>query len=152
MSNQPTTDSVVNAEAAARALARAFHEAYERLAPSYGYKTREASAVPWDLVPANNRALMTAVAAEVGPAIAAQALRNYANQQHPHAVGHSRQVDYGTGVEYDTECGGCGSSWSETEGGCTERVELLRAANALVAPPGPDCNCHETGAPCNCAD
>ncbi len=88
----------------------------------------------------------------VGPHIAAQALRTYANQQHPHAVGHARQVDYGTGIEYDTECGGCGSSWSETEGGCTERVELLRAANALVAPPGPDCNCHETGAPCNCAD
>ena len=25
------------------AIARAFHEAYERLAPEYGYKTREAT-------------------------------------------------------------------------------------------------------------
>jgi hypothetical protein len=47
------------------ALARAFHEAYERLAPDYGYKTREASAKPWAEVPADNRLLMTAVAAEI---------------------------------------------------------------------------------------
>ena len=88
--------------------------------------------------------------AAAAPHIAAQALRTYADQQHPHAAGHARRVDYGTGVEYDTECAGCGSSWSEVEGGCTERVELLRAANALVMPPA--CSCHETGAPCNCAD
>lgn len=94
------------------------------------------------------RAGLTAAA----PHMAAQALRTYADQQHPHAVGHARRVEYGTGIEYDTECGGCGSSWSDTEGGCTERVELLRASYALVNPPGPDCNCHETGAPCNCAD
>lgn len=56
------------------AIARAFHEAYERLAPDFGYKTREASAKPWDEVPENNRALMTAVAGEVAPLIAAQAL------------------------------------------------------------------------------
>lgn len=46
-------------------IAQAFHEAYERLAPSFGYATREASAKPWADVPANNRALMTAVAGEV---------------------------------------------------------------------------------------
>lgn len=56
-------------------VARAFHEAYERLAPSFSYETRKASAVPWEQVPANNRALMTAVAAEVAPLIAAEALR-----------------------------------------------------------------------------
>jgi hypothetical protein len=32
-------------------LARMFHEKYERLAPEFGYKTREESAVPWDEVP-----------------------------------------------------------------------------------------------------
>lgn len=42
-----------------------FHEAYERLAPNYGYKTREASAVPWEKVPASNKALMRAVCAEL---------------------------------------------------------------------------------------
>lgn len=45
----------------AELIARAFHETYERLAPEHGYKTRRASAVPWDQVPGQNRALMTAV-------------------------------------------------------------------------------------------
>jgi hypothetical protein len=39
-------------------LAQAFHEAYEELAPQFGYKTREASAVPWADVPENNKRLM----------------------------------------------------------------------------------------------
>lgn len=50
-------------------LARLFHETYERLAPDHGYKTRKASAVPWEDVPAANKALMIAVAGEVLPAI-----------------------------------------------------------------------------------
>ena len=44
-------------------LAQRFHEAYERLAPSFGYETRRESAVPWEEVPENNRRLMTATAA-----------------------------------------------------------------------------------------
>jgi len=50
---------------AAAALAQRFHAAYERLAPRFGYETREASAKPWAEVPDNNRALMTAVCAEL---------------------------------------------------------------------------------------
>lgn len=46
-------------------LARRFHDAYERLAPSFGYQTREASAKPWAQVPENNRRLMIAVCAEI---------------------------------------------------------------------------------------
>jgi hypothetical protein len=46
----------------AERVARAFHEAYERLAPSFGYETREASARPWSEVPEQNRNLMVAVA------------------------------------------------------------------------------------------
>jgi hypothetical protein len=46
-------------------LARLFHDTYERLAPTFGYRTREASAVPWEDVPVRPRALMTATAAEV---------------------------------------------------------------------------------------
>lgn len=46
-------------------LAQLFHETYERLAPSYGYRTREESAKPWDEVPEQNRALMVATCAEV---------------------------------------------------------------------------------------
>jgi hypothetical protein len=49
----------------AEKLARAFHEAYERLAPSFGYETRKESAVPWEDVPADNKALMVAVCSEV---------------------------------------------------------------------------------------
>jgi hypothetical protein len=49
----------------AEKTAQQFHEVYERLAPSFGYKTREASAVPWSDVPAQNKALMAAVAGEV---------------------------------------------------------------------------------------
>lgn len=45
----------------AELIAMRFHETYERLAPEHGYKTREASAVPWADVPANNKALMIAV-------------------------------------------------------------------------------------------
>ena len=46
-------------------VARLFHETYERLAPEFGYRTREASAVPWDEVPETNRALMIATVTEV---------------------------------------------------------------------------------------
>jgi hypothetical protein len=49
----------------AEELAAAFHEAYERLAPEYGYGTRKATAVPWSDVPDPNRSLMIAVAGEL---------------------------------------------------------------------------------------
>lgn len=49
----------------AEAVARMFHETYERLAPRFGYATREASAVPWAKVPDQNKALMIAVADEL---------------------------------------------------------------------------------------
>lgn len=41
-------------------IARAFHEAYEALAPAFGYRTRSESAVPWDVVPEGNKGLMRA--------------------------------------------------------------------------------------------
>lgn len=44
----------------AERIAKEFHDAYERLAPSHGYATREASAKPWVDVPDNNKALMIA--------------------------------------------------------------------------------------------
>lgn len=44
----------------AEEIARAFHAAYEELAPDFGYRTREASAKPWDDVPQQNRRLMIA--------------------------------------------------------------------------------------------
>jgi hypothetical protein len=49
----------------AEEIARAFHEAYEQLAPDFGYRTREASAKPWDDVPEQNRRLMIATAAKL---------------------------------------------------------------------------------------
>jgi hypothetical protein len=49
----------------AEQVAQRFHETYERLAPDFGYKTREASAKPWADVPEQNKALMIAVCAEL---------------------------------------------------------------------------------------
>jgi hypothetical protein len=49
----------------AETLARNFHEAYERLAPEFGYETRKDSAVTWELVPERNRQLMIAVCTEL---------------------------------------------------------------------------------------
>ena len=49
----------------AEEIARMFHEAYEELAPQYGYRTREASAKPWAEVPEQNRNLMIATVQEV---------------------------------------------------------------------------------------
>jgi hypothetical protein len=46
-------------------MAEKFHETYERLAPEFGYKTRKASAVPWEKVPEKNKKLMVAVCAEI---------------------------------------------------------------------------------------
>ncbi len=43
-------------------LAKNFHKYYEKLAPEFGYATREASAKPWADVPAQNKRLMVAVA------------------------------------------------------------------------------------------
>ncbi len=44
----------------AEEIAKAFHETYERLAPSHGYETRETSAKPWSEVPEKNKSLMIA--------------------------------------------------------------------------------------------
>lgn len=46
-------------------LAQLFHETYERMAPQFGYETREASAKPWSEVPKQNRALMVATCAHI---------------------------------------------------------------------------------------
>lgn len=49
----------------AEELAEMFHNEYETLAPEFGYKTREASAVAWADVPEQNKQLMIATAAGV---------------------------------------------------------------------------------------
>lgn len=78
-------------------LAQKFHETYERLAPEYGYTTREASAVPWDQVPLNNRNLMVAVCREIlhGQSSvieqAAELYRNIITTEEAQKVGRSLQ-------------------------------------------------------------
>lgn len=42
----------------AEEIARAFHEEYENLAPTYGYETRPESATFWEAVPERNKRLM----------------------------------------------------------------------------------------------
>lgn len=64
--------------------AQLFHETYERLAPDFGYRTREASAKPWANVPEQNRALMTATSGHVLAEVlraAAECLDAYAASQ-----------------------------------------------------------------------
>lgn len=46
-------------------IAREFHEVYEELAPEFGYRTRTASAVPWDEVPRESKDLMKATVARL---------------------------------------------------------------------------------------
>jgi hypothetical protein len=46
-------------------VAREFHKAYEALAPHFGYKTKQDSAVPWEELPEVNRNLMLAVVTEL---------------------------------------------------------------------------------------
>lgn len=52
---------VDGSQTVAERIAQEFHETYERLAPKFGYATREASAVPWSEVPEPNRSLMVSV-------------------------------------------------------------------------------------------
>ena len=54
-------------ETPAEQLAELFHTTYERLAPSFGYETREATSIPWEQIPADNpnKRLMIAVAGEI---------------------------------------------------------------------------------------
>ncbi len=44
-------------------IARAFHETYEDLAPSFGWQSQ--SPVPWDKLPEANKQLMLAVVGEL---------------------------------------------------------------------------------------
>lgn len=49
----------------AEPIAKAFHEAYERLAPRHGWQTQVRSRVDWADVPQENRDLMIAVVSEL---------------------------------------------------------------------------------------
>ena len=49
----------------AESVAKLFHETYERLAPTFGYETREATRVSWDALPERNKRLMIATTAEL---------------------------------------------------------------------------------------
>jgi Caspase domain len=49
----------------AESVAKLFHEAYERLAPAFGYETRRETRLPWEKVPERNRRHMIASTAEV---------------------------------------------------------------------------------------
>jgi hypothetical protein len=50
----------MNKTYSADAVAKMFHEAYERLAPEFGYETRVDTRKDWDEVPTANKELMRA--------------------------------------------------------------------------------------------
>src|SRR5690606_35492577 len=85
--------------------ARLFHDTYERLAPQYGYRTREASAKPWDEVPENNRELMIATCAEVLRTLAGAPTADVAAELEYAVVGHhpagERQIVFTTSSRVD---------------------------------------------------
>lgn len=64
-------------------IAKEFHQAYEELAPVFGYRTREESAKPWKDVPRQNQLLMTAT---VKALIEEDIIRfnNPVSAEHPH--------------------------------------------------------------------
>jgi hypothetical protein len=99
----------------AETIARAFHEAYERLAPDHGYKTREASAKPWEDVPDGNKGLMIATV---------QALLNSG------VIAEPQWEDIGWYRVVDAE----GEPWCETS-------ELDEAASALTEVNGGKLQC-----------
>jgi len=60
MTTEPTGDRAALVEA----LARRFHDTYERLAPEHGWQTQESTrAKPWQDVPQHNRELLATIAA-----------------------------------------------------------------------------------------
>jgi hypothetical protein len=63
----------------AEVIARAFHEAYERLAPEFAYVTRTESAKPWEEVPEANRVLMIATVQDLLDARLIVPVRKVAN-------------------------------------------------------------------------
>lgn len=46
-------------------IAREFHDAYERLAPQFGWNTQQVSKTVWEALPENQRRLMVATVAEL---------------------------------------------------------------------------------------
>jgi hypothetical protein len=68
--DQPNGRISVPREYVNEELAHRFHDTHERLAESFHLESRKASAVPWDEVPAENRALMVATVSEaMGPVL-----------------------------------------------------------------------------------
>ncbi len=65
------------AELSAEAVAKLFHETYERLAIQHGYETRKESAKPWDQVPMVNKGLMI----EVCEVVLTHVLKDSASEQ-----------------------------------------------------------------------
>jgi hypothetical protein len=111
-------------------LAQQFHEAYERLAPSFGYATREASRKPWADVPANNRALMTAVCAELLSRVQPDPPPPSASRAREALVAWLREIERTCISQRDA------SHFSQTqELAWNKRAEAAREAAALLAQP-----------------
>lgn len=70
------------------------------------------------------------VPAERQREIEAETLRQYADRHHAGVEGVTTRTDYGTGIEYDAMCGGCGASVDEDDC-CSERAQLLADTAAI---------------------
>lgn len=68
-----------NAPTPAEQLARMFHDAYERLAPDYGWKTQTVSRKQWEELPDGLRLLMLSVCEEIITALLEGKIIEYAD-------------------------------------------------------------------------
>lgn len=93
-------------------LAQAFHKAYERLAPSFGYETRKESAKPWANVPAQNKALMIAVCGELQEQLTAALAASQTREQELREAldrlwKHTPKIDNGMHTLTTVNCAVC---------------------------------------------
>mgnify|MGYP000564758805 CR=1 FL=1 len=80
----PPAASVRAKEVTNLEIATAFHEAYERLAPRYGYETRPESRKPFSDLPNELKLLMVAVVREVRTLLAPAVDERAASSEHTH--------------------------------------------------------------------
>ncbi len=116
--------------------AQRFHEAYERLAPRFGYTTRRKSAVPWEDVPEANRRLMVAVCAEV---LGGAASSPDGGEAHSEAVcGATAVDDDGVTFTCEREAGHPSAHHQPASGFGRGYIWPNRGGSGVAAPPDSD--------------
>lgn len=115
-------------------LAQFFHETYERLAPDFGYKTRQESRKPWAEVPESNRRLMIAVCAEV---LAAYRVSPEPKMADWETCAERRELKE-ENIRLRERLAGLGEGWISVDERLPEKTPSLMRTYCLVAIQGRD--------------